>query len=154
MYNNPYFNSQMNVEMLNNQIAELERRKNQLQHNQPSINQTFQLAPNSNSTMRFVNSEGDLSNELVFGDTAFFSKGLDRMWIKSVKGDIRTFDIKEIVPKDEKDLIIENLQDEIKKLKEDIYETRSNEYIEPTVIEPSETKKSTSVSTSRGNAKK
>lgn len=154
MYNNPYYNPQMNVEMLNNQIAELERRKNQLQHNQPAINQTFQLAPNSNSTMRFVNSEGDLSNELVFGDTAFFSKGLDRMWIKNVKGDIRTFDIKEIVPKDEKDLMIENLQDEIKKLKEEIYEARSDEYVKPTVIEPSEAKKSTSVSTSRGNAKK
>ena len=154
MYNNPYFNPQMNVEMLNNQIAELERRKNQLQHNQPAINQTFQLAPNSNNTMRFVNSEGDLSNELVFGDTAFFSKELDRMWIKNVKGDIRTFDIKEIVPKDEKDLMIENLQDEIKKLKEEIYEARSDEYVEPTVIEPSEAKKSTSIPTSRRNAKK
>lgn len=154
MYNNPYFNPQMNVEMLNNQIAELERRKNQLQHNQPAINQTFQLAPNSNNTMRFVNSEGDLSNELVFGDTAFFSKELDRMWIKSVKGDIRTFDIKEIMPKDEKDLMIENLQDEIKKLKEEIYETRSDEYVEPTVIEPSEAKKSASIPASRRNAKK
>ena len=41
------------------------------------------------------------------------------MWIKNSRDDIRTFELSEIKPKDEKDLLIEKLQKEKESLKED-----------------------------------
>jgi len=118
MFNNPYintYNPQASIDRINSQIAELERIKSQIP-NTPAINQTFQLAPNMGN-MKMVKSIDDVQKEFVMSDTAFFSEDLSVMWIKNNKGEIKAYSLAEIIQKDEKDLIIENLESQIKDLK-------------------------------------
>ncbi len=112
---NPYM-QQPNIDRINAQINELEKIKAQIQQPQPSINQTFQLAPNR-ETMRFAETIEDVKREMVVGDTPYFSKDMSVVWIKNAKGDIKTYELQEIIEKDEKDLQIEYLQLQIEELK-------------------------------------
>lgn len=159
MYNNPYtrnynpsFNQQNMYEQIDNQINQLQEMKNQMKNNsvQPSINQTFQLAP-THGGMKFVNSIDDVNKEIVYVETPYFSNDLSVLWIKNAKGDVRSYELKEIVQKDDKDLIIESMQMQIKEMKEMIENAKSNS---SNVDEPIEVKKSTSVSNGRTSKKK
>ena len=95
----------------------------QQQQQQPSINQTFQLAPNGNGGMKFANSIEDVSKEMVFYDTPFFTKDLSVVWIKNAKGEIKTFELTEIIPQDEKDIEIALLKAELEQMRKE----RSND---------------------------
>ena len=131
MYNNPYmpnytagYNQQSINDRIDSQIAQLQQMKDQLKNNpiqpqnqQPAINQTFQLAPNNNGGIKYVNSIEDVHKETVFVDTPFFSKDLSVMWLKNASGDIKAYELNEIVEKDEKDLQIEFLVAQIEELK-------------------------------------
>ena len=86
---------------------------NQL-HTSP-ITQNFQLSPINN--FRIVNALEDVEKEMVLNDTYFLGKELNDFWIKNSRGDIRTFELKEIIPKTEKDILIEKLQKEIEEMK-------------------------------------
>lgn len=124
MYNNPYmqnyspnYGQQSLNDRIDNQIAQLSQMKEQLKNNQqPAINQTFQLAP-TNHGMRYASTIEDVGKETVYFDTPFFSKDMSVLWIKNAKGDIKTYELNEIVPKDAKDLQIEYLQAQIEELK-------------------------------------
>lgn len=123
MYNNPYYqnayNPQVSIDRINSQIADLEKMRQQLQQppQQPqAITQNFQLAPNNNG-MKFVNTIDDVGKEIVYSDTPFFSKDMTVMWVKNTKGDIKSYELNEIVPKDTKDLQIEYLQAQIEELR-------------------------------------
>lgn len=123
MYNNPYYqnayNPQVSIDRINNQIADLEKMRQQLQQppQQPqAITQNFQLAPNNNG-MKYVNTIDDVSKEIIYFDTPFFSKDMTVMWVKNAKGDIKSYELREIIPKDNKDLQIEYLQAQIEELK-------------------------------------
>lgn len=153
MYNNPYnYNPQVNIDRINNQIAELERMKAQIpQQMQPAINQTFQLAPTNREVIRYANSIDEVQKEMVIGDTPYFSKDLTIVWIKNIKGEIRSFELNEIIAKDNKDLMIENLQLQIKELRKEIKNANTtNEYVDDTV----EDEKPTNVSTISKSTKK
>lgn len=139
MYNNPYFrpytmnyqnglNQQNMYEQIDGQINQLQQMKEQLKNNnqQPAINQTFQLAPNGHGGIRYVNSIDDVSKETVFIDTPFFSKDLSVVWIKNSKGDIKAYELNEIVQKDEKDLQIDLLVAKISELEGMIKNEQSN----------------------------
>lgn len=125
MYQNPYmssFNSQVNIDRINAQMAELEKMKQQIQ--QPpqqqmptSLTQNFQLAPTHQGGMRYANTIDDVGKEVVYADMPFFSKDMSVVWIKNNKGDIKTYELKEIVPMDEKDMQIQYLQSQIEELK-------------------------------------
>ena len=111
MYNNPYmqqrgFNQQNMYEQIDNQINQLQQMREQIKNNQqqPAINQTFQLAPTNSHTMRYANTIEDVNKETVYFDTPFFSKDMSVLWIKGVSGNIKTYELSEILPKDEKDL--------------------------------------------------
>ena len=125
MYTNPYmnyqqgFNQQSINEKIDNQIAQLQQMKEQMKNNQqqPAINQTFQLAPTHQGGMKFANSLEDVNREMVYIDTPFFSKDMSVVWIKNNKNEIKTFELKEIVPLDEKDMQIQYLQSQIEELK-------------------------------------
>ena len=159
MYNNPYmqnyntnYGQQSLSERIDTQIAQLNQMKEQLKNNQqPAINQTFQLAPNSNHTMRYANNIDDVNKETVYFDTPFFSKDMSVVWIKNAKGDIKSYELNEIVQKDEKDLQIELLQAQINEMKGMIKNARAND--EP-VDEPVESEKSTDVPIPRTSTKK
>lgn len=116
---------QDNLNMINEQIHRLEQMRNQInqqanQQTPPAINQTFQLAPTSQSTMRYVNTMDDVAKEMVFGDTPFFSKDLSVMWIKNNKGEIKAYELNEIIERDEKDIQIDYLTSRIEELERKI----------------------------------
>lgn len=150
MYNNPYmYSQQSNIDRINNQIADLERLKQQLpqvQMPQPTnLTQNFQLAPTNREVIKYANSMDDVKKEVVNGDTPFFSKDLSIVWIKNLKGEIKTYELNEIVPKDEKDLLIEGLQFQIAELRKEIKQNaRTNDDV---IDEPIESEKSANIST-------
>ena len=156
MYNNPYlnpYNQQMSIDKLNEQINNLEKMKSQIQQpvQQPSINQTFQLTP-SQSNIKYANNIEDVNKELVFYDTPFFTRDLSQMWLKNAKGEIKVFELTEIVPKDDKDIRIEFLEAQIKELKEGM---KNNAKSNSTDVDGAiESEEPTSISNSRkSNAK-
>lgn len=148
MYNNPYMNSyqpnftqQSLNEKIDNEIERLKQMKTNMQPVQP-ITQNFQLAP-SHSGIKYANSLEEVQKEIVYVDTPYFSKDLSVLWLKNAKGDIKAYELKEIVQKDEKDILIDSLQMQLNELREEIRNAKSsNEY----VIEPVEDEKPTSVS--------
>lgn len=122
MYNNPYmnaYNPQASIDKINEQISNLEKMRNQIQQPiQPTnLTQNFQLAPTNRDMMRYAGSIEEVQRDMVIGDTPYFSKDMSVVWIKNQKGNIKTYELNEIVPKDEKDLQIEYLQEQIKELK-------------------------------------
>lgn len=118
---------QDNINMIDEQIARLNQMKNQItqqqqnmQQHPPAINQTFQLAPNPQSGMKYANTMDDVNKEMIFVDTPFFSKDLSVVWIKNTKGEVKTYELNEIVRKDEKDLQIEYLNARLEELERKI----------------------------------
>ncbi len=136
MFGNPYYNTKPTIDTINNQIAELERMRTQLsqpQNTQPAINQTFQLAPTNQSVMKFANTFDDVNKEMVYSDTPFFSKDLSVVWIKNSKGEIKSYEMKEIVQKDEKDLKIDYLIAQIAELKKGMNKNESNDNVNESI---------------------
>lgn len=119
MYGNPYYNPQSAVDRINSQIAELEKLKGQIpQAPQPTnLTQNFQLAPNNNSVMRYASSIEEVEKDFVIGDTPYFSKDMSILWVKNTNGEVKSYELREIVKKDEKDFQIEFLQAQIEELK-------------------------------------
>lgn len=125
-YNPQIMNYDRQIQEERNKIAELERQKVQAQFAQPTnLTQNFQLAP-TNHTMKFASTIDDVNREVVYFDTPFFSKDMSVMWIKSTKGDIRSYELNEIIPKDAKDLQIEYLQAQIDEMKKEMKRNDAN----------------------------
>lgn len=121
MYNNAFYNPQVSLDRINAQISELEKLRSQVQQipnqmQQPSINQTFQLTPNNQNSIKYVNSVEEVQKELVFADSVFLNKDMNVMWLKNAKGEIKAYGLTEIIEKDQKDLIIEDLMAQIQEL--------------------------------------
>ena len=135
MFNNPYgmpnaFNPQENIDRINNQITQLENMRKQLQQpmQQPTnLTQNFQLAPNRD-LMRYANTIDEVGKDVVTGDTPFFSRDMSVVWIKNTNGEIKTYELNEVVLKDEKDMKIDFLMAQIQELKKGIekYEHSTN----------------------------
>lgn len=102
---------------IDNQIAQLQQMKDQMKNQQPAINQTFQLAPHNLGGLRYFNTIDEVNKEPVYNDTPFFSKDMSIVWVKNSKGEVKTYELTEIVPKDSKDMQIEYLQAQIEDLK-------------------------------------
>ena len=152
--------NQTSLDRINNQIAELEKMRNQMQQPiQPptSLTQNFQIAPTNRETIKYATSLDEVQRDMVVGDTPYFSKDMSIVWIKNTKGEIKTYELTEIIPKDEKDLMIESLQMQINELKgmvnneqhatgdDDEYdETSTTKNVEPT-REPTKESKPSSI---------
>ena len=152
MYQNPYMNNynvQPNIERINNQIAELEKMKEQLQKPIPqptNLTQNFQLAPMNREAIRYAGSMEDVQREMVYADTPFFSKDMSVVWIKNNKNEITTYELNEIMPKDEKDIKIDFLMAEIEELKKGIKKDESNDNINEPTTNTDESEESSNVS--------
>lgn len=135
MYNNMYgFNSVPSVDRIDAQINELKKIKEQMQKPvQPptSLTQNFQLAPTTRETLKYAESIDEVQNDVAVGDVPYFSKDMSVLWLKNSKGVIKTYELNEIIPKDEKDLQIEFLQAQIDELKKGI---NNNEQCDSNVI--------------------
>ena len=156
MYNymNPY-NRQAEIDRINNQMAELEKMKAQMQQpmQQPtSLTQNFQIAPTNREVIRYANNIEEVQRDMVIGDTPYFSKDMSVVWIKNTKGEIKTFELTEIIPKDSKDFEIAYLKSQIEELKKGMRKNEPNddEYVD----ESDQNTKSTNVSVPRTSSKK
>jgi prefoldin subunit 5 len=160
MYNNPYmsaYNAQANIDKLNEQINNLEKLKAQMQQpvQQPTnLTQNFQIAPTNREVIRYANSMEEVQRDMVVGDTPYFSKDMSVVWIKNTKGEIKTYELNEIIPKDEKDLKIEYLQAQIEELKKGMKKYERNADVVEPVTDTNESEEPSTVPTvSKSNKK-
>lgn len=137
MYN-PYYNNQFYTQQyendLQNIMREAQSKLNQLhtqstQQPQPQqqvpITQNFQLSPSQNNNgIKYANDIDDVKKELVFADTLFINKEHTKLWLKNTLGEVKTFELIEIIEKDEKDRQIDELMAKIKMLESEL---RNNE---------------------------
>ena len=127
--NNQYYMQNMQdlqnmKERIDKQMQQMQQfNQNQIQNQQPvpQINQSFQLAPNpSNNELesKYVNNIDEVKGIFVVKTGVFLNKELNTLWIKNTNGDIRTFELKELVEIDPKDREIAMLKQELEKMKE------------------------------------
>lgn len=152
MYNNPYmpYNSQSAIDRINNQMAELEKMREQLQKpiQQPTnLTQNFQIAPTNREVIKYANSMEEVQRDMVVGDTPYFSKDMSVVWIKNTKGEIKTYELTEIVPKDNKDIQIEYLQAQIEELKKEMRKHESDDDANEPITKSIKSEESTDVPT-------
>lgn len=156
MYNNAFYNPQLSIDRINSQIAELEKLRSQIQQPQQPTNltQNFQLAPTNRDVIRYAGSMEEVERDTVIGETPFFSRDMSVVWIKDLKGDIKTYELNEIEPKDDKDIRIEYLQAQIEDLKKGIKRYESNANFNESITESVESKESSDVPTISKSTKK
>ena len=142
-YNNPYYMPEPRDRMERQQLSPA-------QTTPGNITQNFQLTstPTYGSAFKYANTIDDVKHELVFGDTLFMNRDFTTMWLKNPSGDIRTFDVKEVVILDERDIEIQTLKNELAELKKVIQD--ATEGIKSTNEQPT-TKKSTFGKSSKTN---
>ena len=185
MNNNPYINPYINtynqqpmnnMQQINNYdeyLKYLEKEKeriekskeqyiNSFQQQQPTLNQTIQVTPTPSQSIALKHVKGieNVNSELVMFETPFVLDDYSTLFIKNAKGEVRTFAMEEIVPKDEKDKIIEQLRLENEELKGMIVNESTNatdgEQGNTTIDKPTKAKTTSNVSvsgTSKSRAK-
>ena len=151
MFGNPYINSynqQMTIDRINNQMNELEKMKQQLSQpvQQPTnLTQNFQISPTNRDVIRYAGSMEEVQRDMVIGDTPYFSKDMSVVWIKNTKGEIKTYELNEIIPKDNKDIQIEYLQAQIEELKKEMKKDESKTDVDESTTESTKEQKSSNV---------
>lgn len=142
MYGNPY-NNQMYMQDLQGLRDRIDRQMQMANQNQPQttpITQNFQLAPNQNNGIKYASSIEDVKKELVFADTLFVNKEYTLLWVKNASGEVKTYELKEKIIRDEKDLKIEELEAKINKL---IKEKENEQYVNENDVGATSNKKPT-----------
>lgn len=159
MYNNPYFNQQYQQDLLNMR-ERLDRQLQQAQmqpQNQPQqapITQNFQLAPTQNQNgIKYVKDIDEVKKELVFVDTLFVNKEYTQLWHKNALGEIKTYNLEEVIEMDEKDRKIAELMKKIDMLESEMKKNESTINVNANVDESNANKKSTNVSNDKSSKK-
>lgn len=167
MYNNYMPNFPMNqpnidqnyINMIEKEKERLDKMKEQYvnrfqQPQQPTLNQTIQVAPTpQNIGLKYVNSINDVQKELAMVDTPFITNDYSTLFIKNAKGEIRTFTLQEVIPKDERDEIIKQLQKENEELKGMIENAKSSNADDVKPIEDDKPANVSNVRTSKAKSK-
>lgn len=144
------YNPQASLDRINSHISELEKMKAQLTQQQiPNLTQNFQIAPNQGG-MKYAENLEQVEKELVLLDTPYFSRDMSVLWVKKASGETKSYELREIVKKDEKDLKIEFLMAKIEELEKEVNSESSN----IDANEPVESEKSTNVSKNRATKSK
>lgn len=97
---------------------------------QPQIHQSFQLAPQSSFSeiqAKYVSDINDVKNTFVMSLGMFLNKEMTTLWLKNINGEIRTFNLNEIIEQDPKDIEIKNLKQELENMKSLISENKIKE---------------------------
>ena len=135
-YNGMYNMQQPNIDRINRQIEDLQNLKNQMQNPpqipvQNFINSQPQNQQNTNMyELKKLNDNDEVENIGILSDTIFI--GSNKMQIKKMDGSIEKYNITRYYPIDPKDQKINQLEEEIKKLKEMISnESKHDEHIKP-----------------------
>ena len=139
------------------QVQQMNQNQMQQQPQIPQVNQTFQLAPNPSSNeleSKYVNNIDEVKGIFVMKTGVFLDKELNTLWIKNTNGDIRTFELNEIIPQDPKDIEINNLKKELQRMREMINYGNESDVNNSDFNEPNESKATTKLSNNkRTNAK-
>ena len=127
--NNQYY--MQNMQDLQNMREKIDRQMQQMQQlnqNQmqqqpqiPQVNQTFQLAPNPTNNeleSKYVNNIDEVKGIFVMKTGVFLNKDFTSMWVKTTDGNIRTFELNEVIQTDPKDTEILMLKKQIQEMKE------------------------------------
>ena len=139
----PYYpNNQIymqNMQDLQNMREKIDRQMQQMQQlnqNQmqqqpvPNVTQNFQLAPNPTNNeleSKYANNIDEVRNTFVMKTGVFVNKDFTSMWVKTTDGNIKTYELNEVIQQDPKDVEINNLKQEIQKMREMInYGNESN----------------------------
>lgn len=161
--NNQYY--MQNMQDLQNMREKIDRQmqqmqqfnQNQMQQQQQPvpITQNFQLAPNpvnNELESKYVNNIDEVRNTFVVKTGVFLNKDFTSMWVKTTDGNIKTYELNEVIQQDPKDVEINNLKQEIQRMREMISnESNGNSTV---INEPNESKTTTKLSNNkRTNAK-
>lgn len=87
---------------------------------QAPITQNFQIAPQTNPSelqSAYVNNIDEVRNIFMTKNGIFVNKELTSAWFKDTEGKIKTYSLIEVIEKDEKDVEIERLKDEINQMR-------------------------------------
>lgn len=137
----PYYpNNQLYMQDLQNMREKIDRQMQQMQQlnqNQmqqqpqiPQVNQTFQLAPNPTNNeleSKYANNIDEVRNTFVMKTGVFVNKDFTSMWVKTTDGNIKTYELNEVIQQDPKDVEINNLKLELQKMREMInYDNKSD----------------------------
>lgn len=158
IHNNPtnmYMQDLQNMrDRIDNQMRQMQQFQ-QPQMQQPSINQTFQLAPNQNLNDldgKYANNIEEVKNTLTLKNTLFIDKENKNLWIKNADGSIKTFTLTEVVELDEKDKQIIELKKQIEELKGAVLNAKQSD--NANVVQPVTNAKSTNVPAIKSTSKK
>lgn len=115
---------------IDNQMKQYQQSQMQQPQMPTNLTQNFQLAPqpsNNEIQAKYVNNIDDVKNTFVMTTGLFVNKDFTSMWIKTTDGNIKTFELNEIIETDPKDIEIDNLKQEIQRMREMInYANESN----------------------------
>lgn len=93
----------------------------QIQPQQAPITQNFQITPQTQNPNElqsaYVNSIDEVKNIFMTKNGVFVNKDLTSAWFKDTEGKVRTFSLIEVIEKDEKDVEIEKLKNEINQMR-------------------------------------
>ena len=147
------------IEQASGQLQQLQQMQNQPQM-PTNLTQNFQITPQSNNPSElqsaYVNNIDEVKNIFMTRNGIFIDKDLTTLWFKNIEGNIRTFNLAEVIERDEKDIQIEDLikeneekKYEIHSLKKQIEEIKylmqkSNEKVSEDYIEEVKSEKKTS----------
>lgn len=163
--NNQYY--MQNMQDLQNMREKIDRQMQQMQQlnqNQmqqqpqiPQVNQTFQLAPNPTNNeleSKYANNIDEVRNTFVMKTGVFVNKDFTSMWVKTTDGNIKTYELNEVIQQDPKDVEINNLKKELQKMREMINYGNESDVNNSDFNEPDESKVTTKLSSrSKSNAK-
>ena len=139
------------------QMQQLNQNQMQQQPTPTNLTQNFQLAPNPTNNeleSKYANNIDEVKGIFVMKTGVFLNKELNTLWIKNTNGDIRTFELNEIIPQDPKDIEINNLKKELQRMREMINYDNKSDVNNSDFNEPDESKVTTKLSgRSKSNAK-
>lgn len=108
------------IQELQNMLQMQQQMQQQVYPQQPQIQQTFQLSNPTNNTdfdARYAETIEEIKNVIVYRNTLFINKSMNKLYFKDASGNIKAYELNEIIEKDPKDVLIDNQKDEIDQLK-------------------------------------
>lgn len=142
-YNNMYMQEMQSMkDRIDRQMQQYQQSQNQFmqQQQQPQIQQTFQLSnPNQNISDfdgRYAETVDEVKNTLVYKNSLFINKGMNKMWFKDAGGNVRIFNLQEEMQVDENVAEINNLKQEVGELKALLIQQLQAQKAQQEVIEP------------------
>lgn len=106
---------------IDNQIKNYQQTQMQQPQMPTNLTQNFQITPQTNNSeiqAKYVTNINDVKNTFVMTTGIFVNKEMNTLWLKNINGDIRTFELNEIIRTDPKDEEINNLRQELQRMKE------------------------------------